>query len=106
VSPITPDRTLPRFNAATRHGGEWNKWEAVPGTFNAIEQMADDIGGKANHRTLEVLQPMLDEWRRKELEEMRSQGAGANSDQGFATRLLSDHGGFRKNARPEGKEFF
>ena len=53
-------------NAATRKGGEWAKREQVPGTLRSIDMIADAIGPHVNHRSLEVLQPMLDDWRREQ----------------------------------------
>jgi NTE family protein len=91
-------------NAATRHGGEWSKREAIPGTFNAIEQMADNIGGRVNHRSLEVLQPMLDDWRRKEIEHTRAQASGSSA--GLVPDYYLVTVDFDKMADPPERNFF
>jgi NTE family protein len=53
-------------NAATRKGREWTKRENIPGAFRSIDAIADDIGGHVNQHSIDLLQPMLDEWRRQE----------------------------------------
>jgi NTE family protein len=52
-------------NAATRRGAEWNRREAVPGVLHSIQQLGDNIGDQVNHRSIELFQQLLDDWRRK-----------------------------------------
>jgi NTE family protein len=52
-------------NAATRKEGKGDKREGIPGPFETVDELTDDIGQKVNQRSLEVLQPLLDQWRRE-----------------------------------------
>jgi NTE family protein len=54
-------------NAATRKGGKWDKRESIPGPWQTIDELGDDIGLRVNQRSLEVLQPMLEQWRRESI---------------------------------------
>lgn len=50
-------------NAATRHGLEWSRREAIPGVTSAFDQIADDLGGRLDTQSLQLLRPALRRWR-------------------------------------------
>jgi NTE family protein len=54
-------------NAATRKEGKGDKREGIPGPFQTVDELTDDIGQRVNQRSLEVLQPMLEQWRRESI---------------------------------------
>lgn len=85
-------------NSEVHHGAKWNKQAAIPGITSVLDQLADDLGSRANYQSLELLRQLLERWRNATLE--KPGGKGQSSDYYLITV------GFEDLANPADQNFF